>query len=203
MLIATGASEMDDVRRAVATARRYEERIVLMQCNTNYTAGLDNLRHVALNVLKLYAREFPEMVLGLSDHTPGHATVLGAVALGARVIEKHFTDDTGREGPDHGFSMDPIGWRDMVDRTRELEAALGPEDKHVMGNEQETVVLQRRAVRAARDIDKGTTIDACDLIPLRPCPSDGLPPYRMDELLGRRAVRDIPLGDCVRLTDVQ
>ena len=67
---------------------------------------------------------YPDMVLGLSDHTPGHATVLGAVALGARMIEKHFTDDINREGLTC-FSMDPHTWREMVNRTRELENALG------------------------------------------------------------------------------
>ena len=76
---------------------------------------------------------FPDVVIGLSDHTGGHATVLGAVALGARVIEKHFTDDTKRVGPDHPFSMTPQTWRDMVDRTRELERSMGSADKMISG----------------------------------------------------------------------
>ena len=203
ILIATGASDMEDVHRAVAAARLHEDRIVLMQCNTNYTASLENFRHIALNVLKTYAREFPDLVLGLSDHTPGCSTVLGAVALGARVIEKHFTDRRDREGPDHAFSMDPADWRDMVERTRELEAALGPEEKRVMDNENETVVLQRRAIRAARAIAKGAVIEAADLIPLRPCPTDALPPYRMGDLIGLTSICDIPAGECVRSSDVE
>ena len=96
-----------------------------MQCNTNYTASLENFRFIQLNVLKVYRQMFPDLVLGLSDHTPGLATTLGAVSLGARMIEKHFTDDTNRIGPDHKFSMDPKSWLDMVERTRELENALG------------------------------------------------------------------------------
>jgi N-acetylneuraminate synthase len=134
ILIATGAASIEEVKRAIAAARRHEDRIVVMQCNTNYTVSLENFRHIALNVLKTYAREFPDTVLGLSDHTPGCATVLGAVTLGARVIEKHFTDDRGREGPDHAFSMDPADWREMVERTRELESALGTEEKRIMEN---------------------------------------------------------------------
>ncbi|HZS63056.1 MAG TPA: N-acetylneuraminate synthase family protein [Xanthobacteraceae bacterium] len=203
VLIATGAADMGDVRRAVAAARRHEKRIVLMQCNTNYTGSLENFRQIALNVLKAYAREFPDILLGLSDHTPGCATVLGAVTLGARVVEKHFTDDKRREGPDHGFSMDPADWREMVERTRELEAALGPEEKRVMDNERQTVVLQRRAIRAARPIRAGARIDAADIFPLRPCPPDALPPYRIGEVIGRIAARDIAEGECVRLADVQ
>jgi sialic acid synthase SpsE len=203
VLIATGAADMDDVRRAVSAARKHEDRIVVLQCNTNYTGSLENFRHIALNVLKTYMREFPDLVLGLSDHTPGCATVLGAVTLGARVIEKHFTDDRGREGPDHAFSMNPNDWREMVERTRELELALGPDQKRVMENEMQTVLLQRRAVRAARAIQKGTRVTANDLIVLRPCPADALPPYRIDEVIGRNAARDIPEGDVVLLSDLQ
>ena len=203
ILIATGAATMAEVRLAMDVAARWTDDIVLMQCNTNYTASLDNFRHISLNVIKAYAREFPGVVLGLSDHTPGHATVLGAVALGARAIEKHFTDDTTRPGPDHRFSMDPATWRDMVDRTRELELALGSEDKHIMENELDTVVLQRRGIRARLALAEGTKIAASDLISLRPCPADALPPYRIGELLGRTTRRAIAEGDCVRASDVR
>jgi sialic acid synthase SpsE len=202
LLIATGAATLDDVRRAMDAAGKFTGDIVLMQCNTNYTGSLENFGHVALNVLKTYARDFPDFVLGLSDHTPGHATVLGAVALGARAIEKHYTDDQDREGPDHGFSMDPVSWREMVDRTRELELALGPEEKRVMDNEAETVVVQRRAVRAAAAIPAGHVIAKSDLSYLRPCPTDALPPFRDDEVIGKTANRDIAVGECVRTADV-
>ncbi|MDP7602295.1 MAG: N-acetylneuraminate synthase family protein, partial [Alphaproteobacteria bacterium] len=121
----------------------------------------------------------------------------------ARAVEKHFTHDAAAEGPDHKFSMDPVTWRDMVDRTRELEAALGPTEKRVMDNEKETVVVQRRAVRAARAIAAGETITTTDLAVLRPCPVDALPPYRLGELIGRRAGRDIAEGDCVALEDTE
>ena len=203
LLIATGASHMDDVRKAMEVASSYTDEIVLMQCNTNYTASLENFRHIALNVLKDFALEFPGTVLGLSDHTPGHTTVLGAVTLGARAIEKHFTDDRSRDGPDHEFSMDPSSWREMVDRTRELELALGDRRKRVMENETETMVLQRRAVRAILDIKAGAIITPEQITMLRPCPPDALPPYRADEVIGRVAVRDIPGGDCVRGADVR
>jgi sialic acid synthase SpsE len=203
ILIAAGASDLAEVRAAIEIAQRHTSAISVMQCNTNYTGDLENFGFIALNVLKTFAQEFPETVLGLSDHTPGHATVLGAVALGARLIEKHFSDDTRREGPDHKFSMDPATWRDMVDRTRELELALGPTEKTVMENEKSTVVVQRRAVRAKRPIPSGTVIGDDDLAVLRPCPVDALPPFRIGEVHGRIAVRDIDEGDCVRAADVQ
>jgi sialic acid synthase SpsE len=203
LVIATGASTLQEVRDAMAAARRHCRDIVLMQCNTNYTAALENFRYINLDVLKTYAAEFPGVVLGLSDHTPGHSTVLGAVALGVRVVEKHFTDDTRRPGPDHRFSMDPASWREMVDRTRELEAALGDGVKRVEDNERDTVVLQRRAIRAKRPIARGQRIGADDLIVLRPCPADALPPYRLAEVIGRSARRAIEAGDCIRIADVE
>lgn len=131
VILATGASTIGEVQHAVRTILALNPQLVLMQCNTNYTASLENFDHIHLNVIKTYLTMFPEVVVGLSDHTFGHATVLGAVALGARMVEKHFTDDASRVGPDHLFSMTPDIWREMVDRTRELERALGSADKFV------------------------------------------------------------------------
>ena len=98
MLLATGASDIGEVAAAVHVITAINPELVLMQCNTNYTASPENFDHIHLNVLRTYAKMFPDVVLGLSDHTPGHATVLGAVALGAHVVEKHFTDDNERVG---------------------------------------------------------------------------------------------------------
>jgi len=89
MVIATGAATIGEVQKAVHAILHINPNLVLKQCNTNYTASLENFKYINLNVLKTYAVMFPQVVLGLSDHTPGHATVLGAVTLGARVIEKH------------------------------------------------------------------------------------------------------------------
>ena len=203
LLIETGATDMYEVRSAMEVALCHTDSLVLMQCNTNYTASLENLRFISLNVLKKYAKEWPNVILGLSDHTPGHATVLGAVALGAKVIEKHFTDDIYRDGPDHKFSMDIQSWKEMIERTRELEAALGTEEKTVMQNEQETVILQRRSVRTNRFIAKGEIVHYDDLSVLRPCPQDAIPPYRIDEVLGKVINRNIDEGDYIRIDDLK
>ena len=203
LLIAAGASTMEEVLLAMAVTEKHNNQLVLMQCNTNYTASLENFKHIHLNVLKTFRREFPNVVLGLSDHTPDHATVLGAVTLGARVIEKHFTDDNNREGPDHKFSMNPKSWSEMVQRTRELELALGSEEKFVAGNEQETVLVQRRSIRSIAKLTIGHILNKEDLTVLRPAPADSLPPYQMNKLLGKKLLRDIPVGDCVRMGDVE
>jgi N-acetylneuraminate synthase len=202
VLLATGASDIGDVQRAVDAILSINPQLLLMQCNTNYTGSLENFRFVKLNVLRTFASMYPDLVLGLSDHTPGHAAVLGAVSLGARAIEKHFTDDRKREGPDHPFSLDPAGWREMVDRTRELEYSMGDGNKIVEPNERETVVIQRRCLRATRDLKAGETLTASDLEALRPAPTDSIFPYEIDRIVGRQLHRDIPQGDYPKWTDV-
>jgi N-acetylneuraminate synthase len=198
VIIATGASNIGEVQRAVHVILAINQELVLMQCNTNYTANLENFKYIHLNVLKTYTAMFPEVVLGLSDHTPGHASVLGAVALGARVIEKHFTDDIKREGPDHPFSLDPESWAEMVENTRRLENALGSADKVVAENEQETVTIQRRCLRAARDIKKGMKITREMIDVLRPATAGAIRPDKVSEVIGLKVLIDIPFGKELR-----
>tara|TARA_Y100000741_G_C18254913_1_gene558589 strand:+ start:502 stop:1569 length:1068 start_codon:yes stop_codon:yes gene_type:complete len=198
VILATGASSQSEVDIAVSSILQKTSDIILMQCNTNYTASLENFKYIQLNVLKEYRRKYPEVVLGLSDHTPGHATVLGAVTLGARAIEKHFTNDTTRDGPDHKFSMDFNTWKDMVDRTRELEQSLGTTIKKVEENEKETVVVQRRAIRAKKDLLVGDIISEDNIEVLRPCPDDAIPPYELKKVTGMQLTEEIKSGDCLR-----
>jgi sialic acid synthase SpsE len=203
ILVATGASTLDDVVRAVNIVRGAGVGLVLMQCNTNYTGSDTNVNYTNLNVLKAYQAMFPEVLLGLSDHTPGHITVLGAVAMGARVVEKHFTDDTDREGPDHGFSLDPITWRAMIDATRILESSLGDGFKTIEENELQTAVLQRRCVRAARDIPAGTAITRADLTVLRPAPAGSVPAHDVASVVGASISRDLVAGEYIAYEDIK
>ncbi len=194
VLIAAGASEMEDVERAMIALQTITKDIVLMQCNTNYTGSKHNFKYVNLNVLLEFRKKYPDSILGLSDHTSGHATVLGAVALGARVIEKHFTDDNSNEGPDHKFAMNPQTWREMVDRSNELYASLGDGIKRVEENEKESLIVQRRCLRAVRDINKGEILTEMDVEALRPIPDNGFPPYMMGSLIGKKVVENIKQG---------
>jgi N-acetylneuraminate synthase len=200
VFLATGAATIADVQRAVHAIKAINQDLVLMQCNTNYTASLENFHHINLRVLETYKIMYPDVVLGLSDHTPGHATVLGAVALGARVVEKHFTDDTTRQGPDHKFAMDPVTWADMVENTRRLERALGSADKVVAGNEQDTVVVQRRCVRAAQDIKAGDVVTREMLTVLRPATPGAILPPDIGNVVGTKAITDIKEGQELRWT---
>ena len=146
---------------------------------------------------------FHNLCVGLSDHTQGHATALGAVAFGCRIIEKHFTDDNTRKGPDHSFAMNPDSWRLMVETTRELECALGCGIKKIEKNEEDTVVIQRRSIRTNQPLSKGDQVNKEVTSMLRPCPPDALEPWEMDRYLGKRLTRDIPRGSYLKASDFE
>lgn len=203
MFLATGASEINDILAVVSKIEKINKNIVLMQCNTNYTANVENFKYINLNVLKTYSKFFPNAILGLSDHTLGHTTVLGAIALGAKVIEKHFTNDNNLEGPDHKFSMNPFSWKEMIEKSRELEYALGGTVKKIEENEKETVILQRRCIRANRDIKIGEVITRDMLISLRPAPHLSIMPCQIDELLGKIIINNLVLGQELTWKDVK
>lgn len=203
VLLATGASRLQEVIKAVDIIKPINDQIVLMQCNTNYTANIENFKYINLNVLKAYKLLFPDVILGLSDHTHGAVTVLGSVALGARVIEKHFTDDVTRKGPDHPFSMDPKSWKQMVDQTRLLESALGDSIKKVEKNEEETVILQRRAIRVVKNLQKGKAITSEDIEFQRPSPLDAYSINDLDSIIGKKLVKDMVVGDYIKSDSIE
>lgn len=195
VILACGASTMDEVVRAVDIILKSNTELALLQCNTNYTGKTNNLDFINLNVIKTLQCMYPGLCTGLSDHTQGHATALGAVALGSKIIEKHFTDDNNRSGPDHGFAMDPVSWKLMVDTTRELERAMGDGIKRIEKNERNTVVIQRRSVRALRNLNKGETLTKEDIVMLRPCPKGAMEPWAIQDYLGKPLISDINQGD--------
>jgi sialic acid synthase SpsE len=202
LFVATGASDIGDVQRAVHAILKINAQLVLMQCNTNYTASPDNYDHLHLNVLKTYAAMFPDVILGLSDHTHALAPVLGAVSLGARVIERHFTDSNAREGPDHKFAMDPDNWVRMVEETRLLERSLGSPDKFVAANELQTAIVQRRCLRAARTVRAGEVFTREMIDVLRPATPGAIRPHEISNVIGTRALHEIEQGQDLRWTDL-
>lgn len=203
VILATGASEQSDVERAMEVLERTTKDIILMQCNTNYTGNKENFKNINLNVLKMYKEKYPECILGLSDHTKGYATVLGALALGATVFEKHFTDDVERSGPDHKFSVNPKEWKEMVEQANYLYQALGDGIKRIEKNEQESVLVQRRAVYALRDIEIGEIIKSEDVIPLRPVKKGAVLPYELKSIYGKSVKKKILKDSCIMWEDIR
>ena len=203
IMLATGASTIEEVRAAVELIEKSGNPYVLMQCNTNYTGEIGNLQYLNVRVLEEYRREFPKAILGLSDHSPGHISVLAAVSLGARAIEKHFTDDVNRVGPDHAFSLDPISWKKMVVNTRELEMCLGDGIKKIETNEIEARIVQRRAMRYKTDLKAGTSVSESDLIALRPAPSGGISPFQIEKFIGKVIRQDVTKDQMVAVADFE
>lgn len=199
IILATGASTLEDVDRAVKVLDDSGVSYCLMQCNTNYTGDASNINFSNLNVISQFKSRYPNAILGLSDHTHGHVATLGAVSLGARMIEKHFTDDISREGPDHRFSMTPKTWAEMIFATRNLESALGDGQKRIEENETQTVIVQRRAVRAARALAKGQTVLREDIEVLRPCPKDGIEAFNIHLVVGRKINQNLEFGQHLTL----
>ncbi len=197
VMLATGASTLAEVDEAVRVIESTgNKELILMQCITNYPSKFESAN---INVLHTYRDAFGA-ILGYSDHTPGDVVPLGAVALGAKVIEKHFTFGRNLKGPDHPHSMEPQEFADMVQRTRNLERALGSTRKDVVGEESETVVVQRRGLTAAKDMVKGTIIKKGDVVELRP--ALGIYPKYKSAVIGKRAKRSLKAGDPIRWEDL-
>jgi sialic acid synthase SpsE len=191
IMLATGASNFFEVKQAVKAINKYNNKLVLMQCNTNYTLENLNYKNLNLNVLETYKKEFPGIILGLSDHTFDEVSTLGAIALGAKVIEKHFTDANNRIGPDHSFSLNPKSWLEMIKKARLLELTLGNGEKKIEKNEKDSYIVQRRSICASRFISKNEVLKKKDLIFLRPLPSNAFHPYEIDKVIGKTAKKDI------------
>ena len=202
VMLATGASDIEDVKRAVSIILGKNKNLVLMQCNTNYTASQENFRYINLSVLDTYKNMYPDLVLGLSDHTKGYTAVLGAIAFGARVIEKHFTDDNTRIGPDHHFSTTPVEWKDMVIAANELFNAIGDGIKRIEKNEMQTVKMQRRSIYLTTEKQKGETIIASDLVMLRPCNQTGFAPFEIDAVIGKNCKKHLKKSELLKKDDL-
>lgn len=202
VMLATGASNLEEVKLAMSVLEGHSNGLVLMQCNTNYTLDADKFRFCNLSVLNEYSALFPEVILGLSDHTISDSTVLASIALGATVIEKHFTDDNDREGPDHKFAIAPKQWRLMVSRGNEVYEALGDGIKRVEENEKMSQVVQRRCLRAKKNLMSGQIIQEVDLEALRPIPDEGVPPYLLDEFIGKELKRDLLVGEHITFAHI-
>jgi sialic acid synthase SpsE len=195
--LATGASTLAEVDEAVRVIEKTgNKNLVLMQCITNYPSKFESAN---IRVLDTYKKAFGA-ILGYSDHTPGDVVPLGAVAYGAKVIEKHFTFDRGLAGPDHPHSMEPEEFADMVRRTRELEKALGSSKKEVVAEESETVIVQRRGLTATRDLKKGDALKKSDIVELRP--ALGIYPKHKSAIVGKKLKKNLKAGDPIRWEDI-
>ncbi len=197
MILATGDSTLEEVKEAVEIIKNAgNNQLILLQCITNYPSKIESAN---INVLKTYQKEF-DIITGYSDHSPGDLVILGSIALGSKVIEKHFTLDKKDAGPDHPHSMEPHEFSEMVRKTRLLEKALGSHIKEVVPEEEETVIVQRRSLHAKQDIPQGKIISADDIIELRP--AVGILPKEKKNIIGKVAKKNISKHEAISWEDI-
>jgi N,N'-diacetyllegionaminate synthase len=196
-ILSTGMCDMDDVRAAVNALYKNglsKENLILLHCNTEYPTPFEDVNLKAMDALR---KEFGVEV-GYSDHTKGVEVPIAAVALGATVIEKHFTLDRNMEGPDHKASLEPDELKAMVSAIRNIEKAVGGDGtKHVSESERKNIAVARKSIVAACDIMKGETLTEENLTVKRP--GTGISPMRWEEVLGTRAVRDFKEDELIEL----
>lgn len=181
VILSTGMSTLPEIGAALGILEKGGAAgITLLHCVSDYPTRPQD---VNLRVMELLRRTFGVPV-GFSDHTPGASVALAAVALGAVIIEKHFTLDRNLPGPDHRASLDPGALRDLISGIREVEAALGREEKRLTAGEESTRLVARRSLVAAEDLPAGTVLEARHLLAKRP--GRGISPMQMGLVIGRQ-----------------
>ena len=182
IILSTGMSDIKIVKKAVDLLNRFKIPIVLLQCTSSYPSEFNELN---LNVINTYKKEFPNTIVGYSGHELGIAISTAAVALGAKVIERHFTLDRTMKGSDHAASLEPQGFAKMVRDIRNVEKAMGSFDKKLQDSEKEIYNKLKKSIVAKVDISFGSIIKE-DMILIKG-PGYGISPMRLDEVLGKTA----------------
>lgn len=187
IILSTGMTTMEDCREAVKAIRRAGlAEIVLLQCTTNYPSLIEDAN---LRVIPTLIKEF-DIPIGYSDHTTDNVGILGSIALGACVIEKHFTLDRNMTGPDHSSSVEPIEFKKLIEQIRRMEKALGSSEKFLTAAEKKNATGMKRSLTAVKMIPRGTQIGAPMITFKRP--ASGMHPKRFYEVVGKKALIDIP-----------
>lgn len=196
VIMSTGMCEMDEIDAAIGVLEAggmNREDIILLHCNTQYPTPFAD---VNLRAMREMADRFGVRV-GYSDHTVGIEVPIAAVAMGAVVIEKHFTLDRNLPGPDHKASLEPGELARMVEAIRNIEDALGDGHKHVTVSEEPNKEVARKSIVAATDIKKGDLLTEQNITVKRP--GNGISPMLWDSVIGTRAVDDFPRDTLIRL----
>jgi N,N'-diacetyllegionaminate synthase len=184
VILSTGMSTLDEIQTAIDVLNKNEcGDITLLHCTTEYPAPYQDVNLKAMITL----RNMFQVPVGYSDHTLGIEIPIAAVAMGAKVIEKHFTLDRNMEGPDHKASLEPHELKAMVSAIRNVEAALGSGEKKPSESEKKNIAVARKSIVARRDIKKGEVFTEENITTKRP--GNGISPMRWFEVLGKKAIK--------------
>ena len=200
VIISTGMCNLVDIEKAINVFLENgfgKDEIVVLHCNTEYPTPM---RDVNLSAMITIENTF-QVGVGYSDHTLGIEIPIAAVALGAEVIEKHFTLDRSMKGPDHAASLEPLELIQMVKSIRNIEMAMGSGLKEPSSSELKNMAIARKSIHAARDIQEGSTITEQDLEMLRP--GDGISPMDMEKIIGKIATKSITGGTKLKFNFVK
>lgn len=200
IIISTGMADLSEIKDAVQVLSKEvnKDMISVLHCNTEYPTPMKDVNLLAMH----HIRDELGVQVGYSDHTLGIEVPIAAVALGAKVIEKHFTLDRSLPGPDHAASLQPDELKAMVIAIRNIEMAIsGRGVKEPSASELNNKVLIRKSIHLSKDLKEGDTINKSNLISLRP--GDGLSPMKIDEIIGKKVNRDLAQYHKITLSDLQ
>ena len=197
VILSTGMSNMDEIEAAISILKKYGAgKITLMHCNTEYPTPMCDVNLLAMQTLK---KTF-SLDVGYSDHTVGIEVPIAAVALGAVVIEKHFTLDKTMTGPDHAASLEPGELKKMVECIRNIELASGSEIKAPSPSEAKNIAIARKSIVARRDIKKGEVFSNENLAVKRP--GNGISPMKWYDVIGKKADMDFPEDEIIVIEEI-
>ena len=196
VILSTGMCEMQDIEAALKVLKDNglnKDKMSILHCNTEYPTPFKDVNLLAMNELK----ERFSVKIGYSDHTKGIEVPIAAVALGAEIIEKHFTLDRNMEGPDHKASLEPDELKAMVSAIRNIELALGDGHKTISESERKNIAVARKSIVAAKDIKAGEVFNENNLTVKRP--GNGISPMDWENVIGKTAKKDFAEDELIVL----
>ena len=200
LIISTGMSDLNDIQNSLNVLCKYGQNldnVTILHCNSEYPTPMNDVNLKAMNTI----RSAFDVEIGYSDHTLGIEVPIAAVALGAKVIEKHFTLDRKLPGPDHSASLEPDELKQMVKSIRNIEKALsGDGEKKLSKSESKNVSIVRKSIHLKKDLSKGHVITEEDILVLRP--GDGISPMEWNNIIGNELLEDKSMFDKLSYSDL-
>lgn len=193
IFLSTGGATIEDVDRAYKAVKKYNVPLCIMQCTAAYPQM--DYKETHLNVFNTYKQRYPDAILGFSSHDSGIMLPIAAFMLGSRVVEKHFTLNRAMRGTDHSYSLEPVGLRKMARDLERVYESLGSYEKVPQASEKNPIFKMAKSIVAKKRISKGTIITP-EMVAFK-SPGVGLMPYRVYEVLGRTAEKDIEVDEFI------
>ena len=197
IFLSTGGGTLEDVKRAKENIFKYNENLSILQCTASYPARLEDMN---LRVITTYAKNFPGIRLGLSDHENGIDAGPIAYMLGARVFEKHFTLNRANKGTDNAFSLEPTGLAKFVRNLKRIELMLGSDEKKQLDTETKPLIKMRKSPVLNKNKKKGEVLSSEDII--LKSPGLGIHPYELEKIIGKKINKDLNIDDYIKFEDI-